>query len=81
MTSDGSEFVSTRATIGMPRRRASSTAIYSVFVSTTNRAAGRSLMLRRPSKLRCIRAISRRIAASSFLLASLFMEPSVSMAR
>lgn len=78
---DGSELVSTSATTGMPRRRASSTAMYSVFVSTTNRAAGRLSMFRRPSKLRCMRDISRRMAASSFLLASLFMEPSVSMAR
>lgn len=79
--SDGSELVSTSATTGIPRRRASSTAMYSVLVSMTNRAAGRLFMLSRPSKLRCIRDISRRMAASSFLLASLSMEPSVSIAR
>jgi molecular chaperone DnaK len=57
---------------------ASATAMSSWFTSTTNSAPGSSFISRMPSKLRCIRAISRLMADSSFL-GSLAISPLVSI--
>lgn len=78
--SEGSVLVSTIAITGIPRRLASATAIYSFLISITKSACGVVFISSIPSKLRCIRSISRRMTATSFLYI-LSNEPSVSIAK
>ena len=63
----GSPSVSTMPTTGMPMRRASRTALASVFGSTTTSAPGSRNMSRMPWRLRQILRFSRKKRASSLL--------------
>ena len=75
-TTEGSQFVSTIATTGMPSRLASATAIFSLITSTTKMAAGRRTISLMPPKnlfrrtTSCsIRRVSRFVVVGSSPLA------------
>ena len=67
-TSSGSQLVSSTAITGMPSLRASSTAMCSFFVSTTQIAAGTFCMSRRPPRVRVSLSFSRCSCRPSFLV-------------